>query len=168
MILIGYDGSDDAKAAIGRAGELLVGKRAVVVCVWEPFLDVMLSSGTLGMGMIPATASTDPEEIDANSRDWAVERADEGAALTNAAGLTATGRAVRGNRGVAAALLACGDELDSAAIVLGFRGRGGMTSLLLGSVSHAVLQHADRAVLVVPSPAVAERRHGWGAGGVAT
>jgi hypothetical protein len=26
-------------------------------------------------------------------------------------------------------------------------------------VSHGVLQHADRAVLVVPSPAVAEERH---------
>jgi hypothetical protein len=30
--------------------------------------------------------------------------------------------------------------------------------LLLGSVSHSVVQHADRAVLVVPSHNVAERR----------
>jgi hypothetical protein len=33
--------------------------------------------------------------------------------------------------------------------------------MLLGSVSHAVLQHADRAVIVVPSPAVAEERREW-------
>ncbi|HEX5194349.1 MAG TPA: hypothetical protein VFW09_16240 [Solirubrobacteraceae bacterium] len=32
-------------------------------------------------------------------------------------------------------------------------------SLLLGSVSHAVLQHADRTVVVAPSPSVAQRRH---------
>jgi hypothetical protein len=38
----------------------------------------------------------------------------------------------------------------------------GLKSLLLGSVSHAVLQRADRTVIVVPSPAVAssrKRRH---------
>jgi hypothetical protein len=30
--------------------------------------------------------------------------------------------------------------------------------MLLGSVSHAVIQHADRAVIVVPSPEVAAAR----------
>jgi hypothetical protein len=46
-------------------------------------------------------------------------------------------------------------------IVLGTRGLGGLKSLMLGSVSHAVLHHADRAVLVVPSPGLADRRHRW-------
>jgi hypothetical protein len=32
---------------------------------------------------------------------------------------------------------------------------------MLGSVSHAVLHHADRPVLVIPSPALAEARHRW-------
>jgi hypothetical protein len=32
---------------------------------------------------------------------------------------------------------------------------------MLGSVSLAVLHHADRAVLVVPSPGLADRRHRW-------
>jgi hypothetical protein len=31
-------------------------------------------------------------------------------------------------------------------------------SFLLGSVSHQVVQHADRAVLVVPSPTLSEER----------
>jgi hypothetical protein len=43
-------------------------------------------------------------------------------------------------------------------MVLGARGLGGVGSLL-GSVSHRVLQHADRPVLVIPSEAVATRRH---------
>jgi hypothetical protein len=33
--------------------------------------------------------------------------------------------------------------------------------MLLGSVSHAVLQRANRSVIVVPSAAVAEERSEW-------
>jgi hypothetical protein len=41
---------------------------------------------------------------------------------------------------------------------MGSRGLHGVKSLLVGSVSHAVIQHADRTVIVVPSPAVAAAR----------
>jgi nucleotide-binding universal stress UspA family protein len=50
------------------------------------------------------------------------------------------------------------DEVEAAVIVLGTRGLTGLKSLWLGSVSHAVLQHADRAVIVVPSPGIAAER----------
>ena len=60
---------------------------------------------------------------------------------------------------VADAILDEADVIDAGAIVLGSRGLTGIGSLLLGSVSHAILQHADRTVIVVPSPAVAQRRH---------
>jgi nucleotide-binding universal stress UspA family protein len=41
---------------------------------------------------------------------------------------------------------------------MGSRGLTGVKSMLLGSVSHAVIQHADRTVIVVPSPAIATER----------
>jgi nucleotide-binding universal stress UspA family protein len=63
--------------------------------------------------------------------------------------------------GVAGAILAVADELDANAIVVGTRGLTGLRSMLLGSVSHAVLQHANRTVIVVPSAAVAEERTEW-------
>ena len=41
---------------------------------------------------------------------------------------------------------------------MGSRGLTGLKPLLLGSVSHAVIQHASRMVIVVPSPQVAAAR----------
>jgi hypothetical protein len=60
---------------------------------------------------------------------------------------------------VAEAILSTADKLDADIIVLGSHGLGGVGSLLLGSVSHRVLQHADRPVPVIPSAEVAARRH---------
>jgi hypothetical protein len=41
MILICYDGSADAKAAIEHGAELLDGQPATVLTVWQPFIDVL-------------------------------------------------------------------------------------------------------------------------------
>jgi nucleotide-binding universal stress UspA family protein len=49
--------------------------------------------------------------------------------------------------------------VGASAILMGSRGLTGLKSVLLGSVSHAVIQHADRAVIVVPSQEVASERH---------
>ena len=47
-------------------------------------------------------------------------------------------------------LLDLGRRTDAAAIVAGSHGRSGLHHLLLGSISEALVRHADRPVLVVP------------------
>jgi nucleotide-binding universal stress UspA family protein len=155
VILICYDGSADAQSAIEHAGELLGGQPATVLTVWEPFVSMMARSGAgLGYG----GAMVDVDEIDTASERAARERADEGVERARRAGLNPQPRTAAREVTVAHAILAVADDVSASAIVLGSRGLTGLKSLLLGSVSHAVLQHADRPVIVVPSPAVAAER----------
>lgn len=48
-ILIAYDGSDDAKAAIGFTGSLLRGEPAVVLTVWER---LAMNAARASVGMV--------------------------------------------------------------------------------------------------------------------
>jgi nucleotide-binding universal stress UspA family protein len=155
MILIAYDSSDDAKAAIQHAGRLMRGQTAIVVSVWEPFM-TMIARTPAGLG--PISGMSDIERIDETLRQTVERHAQEGAQLARAAGLDASARIASRSGSIAEAILAAAEETGAAAIVLGSRGLTGLKSMMLGSVSHAIVQHADRPVLVVPSPAVAERR----------
>jgi nucleotide-binding universal stress UspA family protein len=155
MILIAYDGSVDARAAIEDAGKLLPGQAATVVTVWEPFAEVLAHSGA-GIGLAPG--SVDFAEVDETSEKAAAERAAEGAELATAAGLKAESRTHQQVGSVAEAILDEAEKLDASVIVVGTRGLTGLKSLLLGSVSHHITQHADRPVIVVPSPDTAQGR----------
>lgn len=155
MILICYDGSADASAAIAQGGELLKGQPATVLTVWQPF-SVLATRIAIGWAMVPSLP--DPEEIDRTSATSAHKRAEEGASLARDAGFAAEARTCSQETGISEAILDEADAVGATAILMGSRGLTGLKSLLLGSVSHAVLQHADRPVIVVPSPEVAAGR----------
>jgi nucleotide-binding universal stress UspA family protein len=157
MILISYDGSPDARAAIDHAARLMPGAPTTVLTVWEPFIDVMTRTGSAGFGMgMPGTV--DIEKIDSGTREAAQATAAEGAELARAAGLVAAGSCVVRHMGVGHSVIEAAADVDADVIVVGTRGLGGVKSVLLGSVSHALVQHSDVPVLVVPSPDFAEAR----------
>jgi nucleotide-binding universal stress UspA family protein len=155
VILLCYDGSDDAKDAAENAAKLFPATPATVLAVWEPYIDVPTQDG-FGLTYLPAV--TDVEEIAAGVEQHARATAQEGADRLKQAGIAAQPRTEVRGTSVAATILDIANEIDADAIVLGTHGRGGLKSLLLGSVSHAVVQHTDRPVVVIPSAAVAQAR----------
>ena len=153
MILICYDGSSDAQCAIDRAGELLRGQPATVLTpLGRPRRGAGESRNGIGIGAL------DFEAIDAASERAARERAEEGVERAGRAGLIAEPRVRERGVTIWGTILEQAADVDASAIVLGSRGLTGLKSLLLGSVSHAVLQHADRPVIVVPSRELAAKR----------
>jgi nucleotide-binding universal stress UspA family protein len=157
MVLICYDGSPDARAAIDRVGELMPAADAVVLVIWETVLETMLRDGALGLGLGMVGAYSDADS-DAKIRAAADDLAADGAQRARDAGLMAQPRIVNRKDDIATAILAVAGDIDADAIALGTRGLGAVKSMMLGSVAHAVLHHADRPVLVIPSQALAERR----------
>jgi nucleotide-binding universal stress UspA family protein len=152
-ILICYDGSADAEAAVELAGGLFQGASAVVLSVWEGFSEVLARSSA---GL--AVAALDFEEADRIAEQRARECAEHGTVCAGGAGLSAESRVTRRLVTVWETILKAGTEVGADVIVLGSRGLTGVKSVLLGSVSRGVLGHADCPVMVVPAPDVARQR----------
>jgi len=147
-ILFAYDGSAGADEAITTAAKLLggEGRQAVVLSVWEPLVVEALHATVWGGPLsVPLSAA----EIDERSEELAGRLAERGVAIATEAGFDARGLASADTHNIAECIVSHGDKLDVDLIVLGARGLSGIRALL-GSVSHRVLQHAHRPVLVVP------------------
>lgn len=153
-ILIAYDGSEAARAAVREAGALFSPSPALVVTAWEPALaQLMLVPDPSGMGGTfmpydPAVA----HEVERAGEEHAQQIAEEGARLANEVGLAARALIAEDSVAPADAIVAAADAHGARAIVIGSRGLRGLRSKLLGSTSSSVLRHARRPVVVVRHP----------------
>ena len=148
-LLLCYDGSEDAKHAIERAGNLFVSRHALVVTVWQPIAGLG-STGLGGIAYSGATASmVNFVELDRAAAEDGGRVANEGVRIAQETGLEAEPIAVKATGPVWKTILEIADRHDAAAIAMGSRGLTGIRSMLLGSVSSAVVHHTHRPVLVV-------------------
>lgn len=144
-VLLCYDGSEDARQAIERAAGLLSRRPALVVTVWQPMA---------GLGSFAWSGATESMvnfvELDRAAAEDAGRVADRGVRIATEAGFEAELVTVKSTGAVWQTIIEVAERHDAAAIVLGSRGLTGMRSVLLGSVSSAIVQHAGRPTLVIP------------------
>jgi nucleotide-binding universal stress UspA family protein len=143
-LVLCYDGSDDAKHAIERAGRLFGGRDALVVTVWHP---------TPALGSFAFAGATDSMfdfvEVNRAAAELGSRVAGDGVRIAEQAGLHAEPVAVEATGPVWKTIVDIADRNDAATIVMGSRGLTGLESMLLGSVSSAIVHHADRPTLVI-------------------
>ena len=135
-VVVGYDGSDCAKAALRVAVEVgrAYGERVTIAFGYDvspvggqdhDYLEALRELGTKRLQEAQALVGDDAGQVDA----VIVEEAP------------------------AKALVQLADERDARVIVVGTRGERPLTGALLGSTPHKLLHLSDRPVLVVPAPA---------------
>jgi nucleotide-binding universal stress UspA family protein len=145
-IVIGYDASQPARAAIEAAGALFRLQGAVVACVWAP-IEGAVPAATVGAP--GGVALVGARRLDAAEQSRAERVAGEGAEVASRAGFVAEPLAIRHDGPPWRALVDCAAELDAAAIVTGTRSRSRAAAAVLGSTAEGVLRHAHRPVFMV-------------------
>lgn len=145
-IVFCFDGSPGSRAAMAAGGALVSHPvEAVVLTVWQPASVVLARAGAFSATYVP-----DEAQVDTDEEHRALEAADAGVSAARTRGYDAQPRVEEATEGIARRIMEVADELDARLIVCGRRGRGGLTSALLGSVSHDLVSHAGRPVLVAP------------------
>jgi nucleotide-binding universal stress UspA family protein len=143
-LILCYDGSADARHAIERAGEFFSGRRALVLTVWQS----PAGANVIGWSAA-ATGMVDFAELERAAVEEAGRIAEDGARIAREAGLEAEPIAVEANGPVWKTIVETAGTHQAVMIVVGSRGLTGIRSILLGSVSSAVVHHADRPTLVI-------------------
>ena len=147
MVLVCYDGSPTAKHAISVAHTALGHKPATVLHVWQPPTEFIEPDWFAGVGTYAGPPIAELEGL-------ALRRAEtiayEGRELARSAGFAADARAELSHGRVWRTIVDVAHDVDAELIVVGARGLSTVRSVLLGSVSNAVVHHSSIPVLVVP------------------
>lgn len=149
-VFVCYDGSDAAHHALATAGALLAGRDAIVAYFLPSVDDAVLLQTRLPWPRSPATQ----EELAALDRQEAVrpvEVAAHGVELAERAGLKARGLSLVDEGAAWDRLSEAAAAERASCIVVGHRrSEDGLPHL--GSTAYGLVHHANRPVLVVPTP----------------
>ena len=143
-VLFCYDGSEGSKTALRAAVDVIKPADAVVLVVWTPAAEALARAGSF------LVAIPNEGEVDDKEAELARQIAEEGAAGARERGYDASARVARADASVAKTIDDVAREIDAGLIVCGQRGRGPVTSAVLGSVSHALASHTTRPLLIAP------------------
>jgi nucleotide-binding universal stress UspA family protein len=144
-----YDGSEGSREALKAAAEFIErSAEVVVITVWEPIATRLALSGAFVSGSLPNVG-----ELDQQEEAFARAASEDGAQRAVEHGYKASAMTRESTEGIARAILGVADEICARIIVCGQRGRGPITSALLGSVSHALASHTRRPLLIAPEKA---------------
>jgi nucleotide-binding universal stress UspA family protein len=150
-LLVAYDGSDQAGQAIDFAARIFAaGTPATVLFAWEP---IAFYGGTFGMPGAAVLAGAVERDVAAAAR-----LAEAGAQRARAQGLDAEARVEETSASTWRTIVDAAERDHADLIVMGTRGLSGVKSLLLGSCSHHVVQHALSPVLIVPDSEIGDAR----------
>ena len=149
--LIAFDGSPSAEHAIHEAAALLTVRTALIVTVWEAGAAYATLEGpSFPAAPLDFAAAAQADEAMLES---VRHTADRGAALAARAGFERPEALVAPDEGsVAATIARLAREHDARVIVVGSHGRNRISEVLLGSTSRALVESADRPVMVVRPP----------------
>jgi nucleotide-binding universal stress UspA family protein len=149
-LLIAFDGSAAAEAAVRAAAALFPGALATVLTIHEPAIGPATAFRVGGGLMSPEVVERSLSEFERELVAEAEAAAADGARLAEAAGLAAEPAVAPGARQPWEPILAAAAEREVDVVVCGSRGRGALARSALGSTSSSLLHHAETAVLVVP------------------
>jgi nucleotide-binding universal stress UspA family protein len=145
-VLVAYDGSAAARAAIAQSARLFPSRPTVVMTACQS----VAAATPAALIAVPAGVAHAAEtRLDAESARHAEELAQEGAALAREAGLDACPAAVTVSGPVWPAIIRMAEEKDAAVVGMGSRGRSTLTEAVLGSVSSGVVHHCRRPLMIV-------------------
>ena len=144
QIVVGVDGSEHAEAALDWAVRMAKGMRSEVVAVFAISPPIYFDTG-----FVTAIA---PPQFDP---EWRAEMKEEfeGTWCKPLRDAGVQYRTVIEDGRPASVIATVADSIDADVIVVGRRGRGGVTELVLGSVSHELVLHSKRPILLISTAA---------------
>ena len=131
-IVVGFDGSDNARKALARAAEIANGATVAVVSATSPSTFMR----------DPGVSKEDPADVEARTQALAEARK-----YLEEKGIT--GQYITGHGNPADVIVAEAEDSGADLIIVGTRGHNAARRVVLGSVSTNVVHHATVDVLVV-------------------